>query len=60
VPDRESRTSPLANPTPVPHDLEQILRVYIEAAEFADGLFSRTVLRWMGKLTTEATSGIDI
>src|SRR5208282_140282 len=45
---------------PVRHDLEQILRGYIEAAGITDGPLFRTVFRRTGKLTARAMSGIDI
>jgi site-specific recombinase XerD len=45
---------------PVRHDVEQILRGYIEATGIADGPLFRTAFRRTGKLTTRAMSGIDI
>jgi site-specific recombinase XerD len=44
---------------PVRHDLEQILRGYIEAAGITEGPLFRTAVRRMKQLTTKAMSGID-
>jgi site-specific recombinase XerD len=45
---------------PVRHDVEQILRGYIEAAGIAEGPLFRTAFRRTGRLTARAMSGIDI
>jgi site-specific recombinase XerD len=45
---------------PVRHDLEQLLRSYIEAAAITEGPLFRTAVRRMKQLTTKAMSGIDI
>lgn len=45
---------------PVRHDVEQILRNYIEAAGIAEGPLFRTAFRRTGRLTAKAMSGIDI
>ena len=42
------------------HDVEQILRPYIEAAGIVESHLFRTAFRRTGKLTTRAMSGIDI
>src|SRR5262249_37977593 len=49
-----------AREIPVRHDLEQILRVYIEAAQITEGPLFRTAVRRREQLTTKALSGIDI
>ena len=45
---------------PVRHDLEQILRSYMEAAGITEGPLFRTLFRRTGRLTDRAMSGIDI
>jgi site-specific recombinase XerD len=45
---------------PVRHDLEQILRGYLEAPGITEGPLFRTVFRRTGKLTVRSMSGIDI
>jgi integrase/recombinase XerD len=45
---------------PVRHDVEQIVRGYIDASGIAEGPLFRTAFRRTGKLTSRAMSGIDI
>jgi site-specific recombinase XerD len=45
---------------PVRHDLEQLLRDYIDAAQLTDGPLFRTAIRRTKRLTAKAMSGIDI
>jgi site-specific recombinase XerD len=45
---------------PVRHDVEQILRSYIEAAGIVEGPLFRTSFRRTGRLTTKSMSGIDL
>jgi site-specific recombinase XerD len=49
-----------AREIPVRHDLELILRGYIEAAGITEGPLFRTAVRRTRRLTTKAMSGIDI
>jgi site-specific recombinase XerD len=44
----------------VRHDVEQIVRVYIEAARITEGPLFHTMFQRTGKLTVRAMSGIDI
>jgi integrase/recombinase XerD len=45
---------------PVRHDLEQLLRDYIDAAKITEGPLFRTAVRRTKQLTAKAMSGIDI
>jgi site-specific recombinase XerD len=45
---------------PVRHDLEQLLRDYIDAAGISEGPLFRTAVRRTKQLTAKAMSGIDI
>jgi len=45
---------------PVRHDLEQLLRDYIDSAKINEGPLFRTAYRRTKQLTTKAMSGIDI
>jgi site-specific recombinase XerD len=45
---------------PVRHDLEQLLREYIDAAGFTEGPLFRTAVRRTKQLTAKAMSGIDV
>jgi site-specific recombinase XerD len=45
---------------PVRHDLQQLLRDYLDAANITEGPLFRTAFRRTKQLTTKAISGIDI